>query len=166
MKHCTTNTEKRALRQRRWSRVKYSQKKYTSFMKNNTFWKTLQKTGHMLVAITIYYLIMVFSQHSFSSSLFQEPASYLLDRNLLRGVDVQSSDQSNSFSSPSLIKSSPNLHAKLTYGNQKSNKRGIKNIHLNVRSIRNKLCEVRNIILNEKPHIFGLSECELRKGKI
>ena len=36
-------------------------------------------------------------------------------------------------------------------------------MHLNIRSLRNKVSEVRAIVYQHKPHIFGLSECELKK---
>ena len=44
--------------------------------------------------------------------------------------------------------------------------KGIKNLHLNIRSLRFKVLEVKNIIKEHSPHIFGLSECELRKVSI
>ena len=59
-------------------------------------------------------------------------------------------------------KLTPNFLARYTYGN-KQNQRGIKNLHLNIRSLGQKMFEVKNIISQHKPHIFGLSECELRK---
>ena len=37
------------------------------------------------------------------------------------------------------------------------------NLHLNIRSVKNKILEVKNIIKLQDPHIFGLSECELKK---
>ena len=43
-------------------------------------------------------------------------------------------------------------------------KRGIKNMHVNIRSLYNKMSEVKNIILKEKPHILGISEAELKKN--
>ena len=49
------------------------------------------------------------------------------------------------------------------YGNKQAVRRGIKNFHLNIRSLRNKVFEIKNIIKEHSPHIFGLSECELRK---
>ena len=60
---------------------------------------------------------------------------------------------------------SPNFYAKLTYGNRQIMKRDLKNLHLNIRSIRNKITDLRNIVEQKKPHIFGLSECELRRSK-
>ena len=41
---------------------------------------------------------------------------------------------------------SPNFYARMTYGNKKSVQSGIKNLHLNIRSIRNKmgLQKIRN----------------------
>ena len=42
--------------------------------------------------------------------------------------------------------------------------RGIKNIHVNIRSLNNKLSEVKHFILKEKPHIFGMSETEVYRG--
>ena len=44
--------------------------------------------------------------------------------------------------------------------------KGIKNLHLNIRSLRFKVLEVKNIIKEHSPHIFGLSECELKKVSI
>ena len=57
-----------------------------------------------------------------------------------------------------------NFWARYITGNIQSNIKGIKNIHFNIRSLKNKLFEVKNIIKKESPHIFGLSECELKKG--
>ena len=59
-------------------------------------------------------------------------------------------------------RSGPNFNARYTYGN-KEYPRGIKNIHLNIRSLSQKISEVKNIVRKHNPHIFGLSECELRK---
>ena len=39
-------------------------------------------------------------------------------------------------------------------------------MHLNIRSLKNKMPEVKNIIKEHSPHILGLSECELTKDKI
>ena len=38
-------------------------------------------------------------------------------------------------------------------------------MHVNIRSLYKKMAEVKNIIINEKPHILGLSETELLKSK-
>ena len=58
-------------------------------------------------------------------------------------------------------KLSPNFQARYKYGNK--NQRGIKNIHLNIRSLGQKVFEVKNIISEQSPTIFGLSECQLKK---
>ena len=58
---------------------------------------------------------------------------------------------------------SPNKYAKITYGNKTSSGRGIKNLHLNIRSIRNKMSDIKHLIHKEKPHLFGLSESEWRR---
>ena len=57
-------------------------------------------------------------------------------------------------------KQSCNFLAKYVNGNRV---KGIVNAHLNIRSLNNKLNEVKNLIKQHRPHIFGLSECELRK---
>ena len=57
-----------------------------------------------------------------------------------------------------------NFLARYTYGNRQS-PRGIKNFHLNIRSLQNKVSEVKCIIKNHNPHIIGLSECEIRKSQ-
>ena len=36
-------------------------------------------------------------------------------------------------------------------------------MHLNIRSLRYKVSEIKNLIYNERPTILGLSECELKK---
>ena len=60
-------------------------------------------------------------------------------------------------------KQTSNFQAKYKYGNQEQ-KKGITNFHLNIRSLRNKVCEVKTIIKEHKPHIIGISECELQKA--
>ena len=44
--------------------------------------------------------------------------------------------------------------------------KGIKNFHLNIRSLKNKMPEVKNILSSESPDILGLSEVELKKDAI
>ena len=56
---------------------------------------------------------------------------------------------------------SVNFKAKFLHGNIR---KGVKNIHLNVRSLYTKMGEVRLLAHKEKPHILGISEAELRKG--
>ena len=53
-----------------------------------------------------------------------------------------------------------NFLAKCKYGNRK---KGIYNAHLNIRSLSNKVNEVKSLIKEHSPNILGLSECELRK---
>ena len=36
-------------------------------------------------------------------------------------------------------------------------------MHLNIRSLKNKVNEVKSLIKQHNPHVFGISECELRK---
>ena len=38
-------------------------------------------------------------------------------------------------------------------------------MHLNIRSLGNKVSEVKNLVKKHNPHIFGLSECELNKAR-
>ena len=49
----------------------------------------------------------------------------------------------------------PNFWARYTYGNKEIVK-GLKNVHLNIRSLGNKVVEIKNIIQEKKPHIFGV----------
>ena len=60
------------------------------------------------------------------------------------------------------FKMNSNFWARYVYGN-KSIVKGIKNYHLNIRSLSKKISEVKYVIKNENPHLLGLSECELRK---
>ena len=55
----------------------------------------------------------------------------------------------------------PNFQARYLNGNIK---RGILNIQINIRSLYNKMSEVKNLIQKEKPHILGVSEAELKKS--
>ena len=55
-----------------------------------------------------------------------------------------------------------NFWARYLNGN-KEERKGIRNSHLNIRSLKNKVYEIKNIIKEQNPHILGLSECELRK---
>ena len=57
-------------------------------------------------------------------------------------------------------KNTSNFRARYLHGNIN---RGILNIHVNVGSLYKKMVEVKNLVQQEKPHILGLSECELRK---
>ena len=56
-----------------------------------------------------------------------------------------------------------NFWARYVNGN-KTERKGIRNNHLNIRSLRYKVIEVKKIINEQKCHIIGLSECELKKG--
>ena len=76
------------------------------------------------------------------------------------------------YMSPSMVATPPftvqskkqtsNFKARYMNGNQQL-KRGIKNMHLNIRSLGNKVFEIKNIIKEHSPHIFGVSECQLKK---
>ena len=77
---------------------------------------------------------------------------------------------SNNVTTPDLMATPPfivksrkqtsNFQARYIHGNPP---RGIKNMHLNIRSLGMKVFEIRNIVKEYKPHILGLSECELKK---
>ena len=58
-------------------------------------------------------------------------------------------------------KLTPNFQARYLNGNIK---RGVYNVHINLRSLYNKMSEVKNLIKKEKPHILGVSEAELKKS--
>ena len=64
-----------------------------------------------------------------------------------------------------MCKPSPNKYAKMTYGNR-INSRGIKNLHLNIRSLCNKMPDLKQLVSQHKPHILGISECELRRSQL
>ena len=58
---------------------------------------------------------------------------------------------------------SGNFWARYINGNRIESK-GIKNSHLNIRSLRYKVVEIKKIIKEQNLHIIGLSECEIKKG--
>ena len=45
-------------------------------------------------------------------------------------------------------------------------KKGILNMHLNIRSLLNKVSEVKNVIKQHNPFIMGISECELKRDRV
>ena len=58
-----------------------------------------------------------------------------------------------------------NFEARYLHGNIQK-KKGIINMHLNIRSLQSKVVEVKNLIKEHNPHIFGISESELFKDRI
>ena len=58
-------------------------------------------------------------------------------------------------------KQTTNSLARYRYGNRKD--KGIRNIHVNIRSLKYKVQEVKCIIEEKSPHLIGLSETELKK---
>ena len=56
-----------------------------------------------------------------------------------------------------------NFEARYLHGNIKKQK-GIINMHLNIRSLRFKVAEVKHLIKEHNPHIFGISESELNRN--
>ena len=59
------------------------------------------------------------------------------------------------------VKHTSNYQARMLHGNIK---KGIINMHVNIRSIYNKMSEVKNLLKKENPHILGISEAELKKN--
>ena len=57
-----------------------------------------------------------------------------------------------------------NFLARYKHGNRKQ--KGILNLHLNIRSLKYKVSEVKNIVKEHSPKIVGLSECELKKENV
>ena len=58
-----------------------------------------------------------------------------------------------------------NFRARYLNGNIQKSK-GILNMHLNIRSLRHKVYEIKQIVKESKPTLIGLSECELSKDTI
>ena len=56
-----------------------------------------------------------------------------------------------------------NFFARYINGNISKASKGLKVFHVNIRSLQNKVNEIKKIIEDHKPHIIGCSECELRK---
>ena len=54
-----------------------------------------------------------------------------------------------------------NFKARYLHGNIR---RGVVNMHINIRSLYNKMGEVKNLVKQEKPHILGISEAELKSS--
>ena len=90
----------------------------------------------------------------------QDAGKYSLGSKQAGGQPWSSSTQSKLLFQKKGKHQTNNFQAKYLHGNIK---RGIKNIHVNIRSIYNKMSEVKQLVKNEKPHILGISEAELRK---
>ena len=121
------------------------------------------------VICTIVLLVgQLIRQEKWNYDVFNSKYVFNLHSQRFQWKNVQNSDDEICFpirrSSCLSYLFSPNFYAKLTYGNRQIMKRGLKNLHLNIRSIRNKITDLRNIVEQKKPHIFGLSECELRRS--
>ena len=71
----------------------------------------------------------------------------------------------NSMPTQNWVKMVGNFFARYLYGN-KGQSKGVRVFHLNIRSLQNKVSEVKKVVKNEKPHLLGLSECELKRGSI
>ena len=61
-------------------------------------------------------------------------------------------------------KEKSNFLAKYKYGNRHG--KGIINMHVNIRSLKNKMQEVKNLVQYHNPHILGLSETEINKNNV
>ena len=60
-------------------------------------------------------------------------------------------------------KCTSNFLARYKYGNKQE--KGIKNVHVNIISLKYKITKVKNIIQEKSPHIIGLSETELKRSR-
>ena len=61
-------------------------------------------------------------------------------------------------------KATTNFLSRYKYGNKQQ--KGVQNFHLNIRSLKYKVSEIKNIVKEYSPHIIGLSESELRRENI
>ena len=110
----------------------------------------------MLLAVTFAW--QVTPAHTRSCSVLSISCS-VADQDTLHGRSV---DTEGILVSRRVGKQTGNFWGRYKHGNRESIK-GLKNLHFNIRKIRNKVSELKNIIKQESPHIFGLSECDLRR---
>ena len=61
-------------------------------------------------------------------------------------------------------KATSNFLSRYLHGNRKQ--RGVQNFHLNIRFLKYKVSEIKNIVKEYSPQILGLSECELTSENI
>ena len=57
-----------------------------------------------------------------------------------------------------------NFYARYINGNIRNISKGLLVYHLNIRSLQNKVNEIKKIVAENKPHMIGCSECELTKS--
>ena len=110
----------------------------------------------MLLAVTFAW--QVTPAHTRSCSVLSISCS-VADQDTLHGRSV---DTEGILVSRRVGKQTGNFWGRYKHGNRE-NIKGLKNLHFNIRKIRNKVSELKNIIKQESPHIFGLSECDLRR---
>ena len=168
----------------------YSNKK-TKFMKYENQCYESQKTGKMTLATLQFLLKMLMLLAFIPTNCYSSPArpdqtaawthplnnvlaclivhttAYPQECNVLCGP-LCLSQSSYKFSTAQSVlqfhilgkKQTSNFLARYLHGNRK---KGIMNVHLNIRSLNNKVGEIKKLMKEHAPHIFGLSECELRK---
>ena len=121
--------------------------------------------GLLLVLSTVTILSMVesiMSRKMFQSSSCDIDYSLITSRSqtLTSLSKVKQSTPAHSITF--IFKMTGNFYARYINGNGKEI-RGVKVLHLNIRSLQNKIGEVKQIVKDHKPHLLGISECELFK---
>ena len=126
--------------------------------------KTIYQAFKVLqVLVKFYSIAVILSNQGDSSSKFEfsNPAVGLVHAELRQGeASGLVWGQLDSKTAPREV--TVNFQARYKYGN-KENMKGLRNFHLNIRSLANKISEVKNIVKEHQPHVLGISECELRK---
>ena len=83
--------------------------------------------------------------------------------NVVKNVCMKVSKSESDIIFPNLMKIlTGNFYARYIHGNIMSNPKGLNVYHINIRSIKNKMSEVKKIIAENKPHILGCSETEMK----
>ena len=75
---------------------------------------------------------------------------------------ISLSSSNTTFLRPAGVGMIGNFYGRYINGNIKSIPKGVRVYHLNIRSLQNKVGEIKKITNEKKPHIFGLSEVELK----
>ena len=126
---------------------------------SRTQFRALEKTGHgsrkcltvmsviMLVCV-VWSLCKVLEEYNYVSGNIASAVKDSLEKNENYGIRVWTCFTGN-------------FYARYVNGNIVNSQKGLKVYHINIRSLKNKVEEVKSIVKDKKPHILGCTECEL-----
>ena len=131
-----------------------------------------EKTGKSVLSSIQYFLkiitVLVLTSQAWLPFIVPSPSchgSLLCVQSQVSSSAIKCHERSVVQASPCTRLGTGNFWARYINGNDVRVK-GIKNIHFNIRSLRYKVGEIKNLVNQEHPNILGLSEVELKKENV